>query len=102
MTDGFAYHFEWDVAKAKSNRHKHGLSFDEAVAVFSDPLMLSIPDIVHSETEERWVTLGMSQNNQLIVVIHTFDDSGIESATIRIISARPATKHERRQYENDQ
>jgi len=52
------YHFEWDAAKAARNRQKHGVSFELAATVFRDPLMVSIPDEEHSETEERWITMG--------------------------------------------
>ena len=61
--------------------------------------MLSIPDDEHSETEERWLTLGRADNDKLLVVIHTFEESKAGVANIRIVSARLATKHEQRQYE---
>lgn len=54
----FQFNFEWDITKAISNRRKHGVSFDLAATVFHDPLMVSIPDEDHSETDERWLTLG--------------------------------------------
>lgn len=60
--------------------------------------MLSVPDTEHSETEQRWLTLGLADNNQLLVLIHTFEETKT-GADIRIISARKATKHEQRQYE---
>ncbi len=94
----FDFHFEWDAAKAVSNRHKHGISFEQAATVFIDPLMLSIPDMEHSESEERWITLGQSEDDKLLVVIHTYHEAG-DSTTVRLISARPATKAEQRQYE---
>ena len=99
MVKHFGYYFEWDPTKAASNRRKHGISFDLAASVFRDPLMLSIPDEEHSEIEERWLTLGQAENGMLLVVIHTYQEIGTHSATVRIISARPATKHEQRQYE---
>ena len=95
----FNYHFEWDSAKATSNQRKHGISFDLAATMFNDPLMLSIPDKEHSETEERWLTLGQAANGKLLVVIHTYQEIDRQAASIRIISARLATKQEQRQYQ---
>ena len=99
MAGGFDYHFEWDAAKAESNRSQHGIPFELAATVFNDPLTVSIADAEHSQTEERWITIGQAQDSKLLVVIHTFDDSSSDSAIIRIISARQATQHEQRQYE---
>lgn len=92
------YTFEWDVHKAKSNVKKHRVHFEQAAEVFLDALQLSIMDIEHSEIEERWVTMGKTKSGKLLVVSHTFQEHK-EDATIRIISAREATKHEQRQYE---
>lgn len=86
--------FEWDGAKASSNRRKHHVGFEEASTAFADPCSLSIPDPVHSEDEDRWILLGASASGRLLVVVHVERD-GI----IRIISARRATARERRQYE---
>lgn len=94
----FNYNFEWDATKATSNQRKHGVSFDRAATVFNDQFIISIPDIEHSETEERWLTLGQANNGRMLVVIHTFKERNA-GANIRIISAREATKHEQRQYE---
>ena len=89
--------FEWDERKNQSNQKKHGVSFEEAVTVFFDPNQLSIPDIVHSEDEERWVTIGMSKKLKTLVVIHlSLTDRSAQ--TIRVISARKADKEERTQY----
>ena len=92
------YNFQWDPRKAKSNAKKHGVSFEQAAEVFLDALQLAVFDDEHSETEERWVTLGKTRNGTLLVVVHTFAEHQ-DSATVRIISAREATKHEQRQYE---
>jgi uncharacterized DUF497 family protein len=100
MSTDFDYHFEWDPAKALGNRRKHGVSFELAAEVFQDPLLLSMFDEEHSEHEERWVTLGQTSNGQLLVVIHTYQEIDERSAVVRIISARPAVKPERKQYEN--
>ncbi len=88
-----SFGFEWDPDKAESNERKHGVTFDEASTVFGDPLSRTGPDPLHSEEEERWVTLGVSEQGRLLVVVHT--DRG---EAIRIISARPATGREWRTY----
>ena len=93
------YHFEWDPVKNKTNLRKHGISFEEATEIFLDPLQLSMPDHEHSELEERWITLGNIQAHQLHLVVHTFMTYHQYQVTIRIISARPATRHEQKQYE---
>lgn len=98
MVEGFNYHFEWDSAKAAGNKRKHGISFDLATTMFNDPLMLSIPDKEQSETGERWLTLGQAANAKLLVVIHTYREIDSQAATVRIISARLATKQEQHQY----
>jgi uncharacterized DUF497 family protein len=64
-------------------------------------LAVSIYDEDHSETEERWVTLGQAENGQLLVVVHSYHETSPSEAMVRIISARPATKHEQRQYEHN-
>jgi len=87
--------FEWDARKGRINLEKHSVSFDEATTVFGDPLAGTIPDPEHSEGEERFVTVGHSVKNRLIVVCHTE-----EGDTVRIISAREATSHERTKYES--
>lgn len=87
--------FEWDENKAKLNEKTHKVSFEEASTVFGDTLSLTIPDPLHStEEEERYVTIGMSYRQNLLVVVHC--DRG---NNIRIISARKATKREREEYE---
>ena len=86
--------FEWHETKAKSNLAKHGVSFEEAATVFGDPLSVTIPDPAHSQAENRFVILGISHNQKLLVVVHT--DRG---DNIRIISARRASRRERINYE---
>lgn len=86
--------FEWDESKALLNERKHGVSFDEAATVFADPLSLTIVDDAHSDEEDRFVDIGESSNGRLLVVVYTEHDE-----TIRIISCRPATRAERRTYE---
>jgi uncharacterized DUF497 family protein len=92
-----AIRFTWDLAKAAANRRKHGVDFAEAATAFADPLSLTVPDPDHSEAEDRFLLLGRSEPGRLLVVVH------VERAAdeIRIISARPAARVERHQYEED-
>ena len=92
------YNFEWDPRKAHDNRNKHGITFDEAATVFRDSKALSIFDPDHSETEDRWVTMGISEKGRLLILIHTFREEGEDHVTIRIISSRKATKQEAKNY----
>lgn len=85
--------FEWDPRKAASNERKHRVSFDEAMTVFADWDSITIPDPDHSEDEERFLVIGVSARNQLLVVSHT--DRGENT---RIISARRADARERQKY----
>jgi len=87
--------FEWDREKAKKNLRKHRVSFDEAVTVFYDPLSATFNDPDHSIDEERFITIGYSSHGRLLVVSHTE-----RGKTVRIISARPATAHERKRHES--
>ncbi len=93
------YDFEWDLKKAKANARKHQVSFERATTIFRDPNLLSIPDDEHSESEERWITMGLDENGILLVLVHTFEKIVAGSARIRIISARKATKKETKHYE---
>ena len=86
--------FEWDPRKATLNRKSHGVTFEEASTAFGDPLSITVPDPDHSRGERRYVTIGVSATGAALVVCHT-DRSG----KIRIISARRATKQERRAYQ---
>ncbi len=92
------YNFEWNPNKAKSNIKKHGVCFEEATTVFLDPMAMTIFDPDHSETEERWITFGISKNSRLLVVCHTYFEEDNETAIIRIFSSRKATKTEDKQY----
>jgi uncharacterized protein len=85
---------EWDSTKATANLGKHGVSFEEAATVFADPLAITIPDTDHSIGEHRFLTIGYSTELKLLLVINTERDD-----TIRIISARRATRIERQIYE---
>lgn len=88
-------HFEWDESKAKANLKKHGVSFDEAKTVFADERGRLIADPDHSNDEERFVLLGYSSALKLLVVCHCYRSA---ENTIRIISARKATKREAASY----
>jgi uncharacterized DUF497 family protein len=87
--------FEWDKKKESANRKKHGVSFQEATTVFGDPLAATIPDPDHSRGEPRFVTIGYSAGNRLVVVSYME-----EGDNFRIISAREANTHERKTYES--
>jgi uncharacterized DUF497 family protein len=89
--------FEWDENKARTNLAKHGVSFEDASTVFGDPMSITIPDPAHSQAEDRWIILGHSQRGRLLVVVHTE-----RGDNLRIISARPASRRERKQYEESQ
>lgn len=89
--------FEWDDQKAAANFKKHGVRFAEAVTVWQDQNSIEIPDSLHSESEERWIRLGLSRKANLLVVVYC---ERIEGERIRIISARAATKIESNQYQS--
>lgn len=89
--------FEWDESKALLNERKHGVSFDEAVTVFADPLSLTVVDGAHSDEEDRFVDIGESSDGRLLVVVYSEHNE-----TIRIISCRSATRAERRTYEQSE
>lgn len=92
------YNFKWDPRKARDNRDKHAVTFDEAATVFKDVRALSILDPDHSETEDRWITMGISEKGRLLIVIHTFQEESEDAVTIRIISSRKAIKQEIKTY----
>ena len=90
--------FEWDSGKEKVNIEKHGINFEQASYVFADPHALNRYDDEHSIEEDRWVLLGRSLNEIILVVVHTFkNDDNIEY--VRIISARKASKIEQHSYQ---
>lgn len=91
----YELNFAWDSRKASANVRKHGVSFAEAETVFSDDNAILLDDPGHSQDEYRSVLLGLSERFRILVVSHTLRDRG---RTIRIISARKATKREREQY----
>jgi uncharacterized protein len=85
---------EWDEEKNATNVQKHGVSFEEAATVFSDPLSDTFDDPDHSAEENRFITIGTSEKGRVLMLAHTDREDGI-----RIISARELTKQERRNYE---
>ena len=85
--------YEWDEKKAARNLVKHGVSFEEAVTVFGDPLSDTFPDPDHSYHEQRFIIIGSAESGKILVVAHTDDGQGV-----RIISARDATSGERKSY----
>ena len=87
--------FEWDERKNAVNQKKHGISFQEAMSVFADENALFLLDPDHSETEERYLLLGLSATLSLVVVSHCYRS---RDEVIRIVSARRATRRERAQY----
>ncbi len=87
--------FDWDENKNKLNQSKHKIDFEEAKTVFYDPSALLIYDPDHSEAEERFIIMGMSQNLKILVVCHCYRSN---DEVIRIISARKADKDEIKQY----
>jgi len=89
--------FDWDPEKAASNEKKHGVAFSEAATAFGDPISITVPDPEHSSGEARFILLGLTYRGRLVVVAHTE-----ASDSIRIISARPATRSERRSYEQEE
>jgi len=88
--------FEWDDEKARANLRKHGVSFREAATAFADWLHITYPDPQHSTDEERFVTIGLSERNRMLVIAHTD-----RSDAVRIINARLASRLERKIYEEE-
>jgi uncharacterized protein len=89
--------FEWDPEKAALNVQGHDVSFEDAASVFGDPLAATIPDPEHSTDEPRFITMGVTPSQRLLVVVHTD-----RADRVRIISARPATRAEKKKYEEGQ
>lgn len=90
--------FEWDAAKAQRNIRKHGVSFEEAATVFLDPFAMTFNDPDHSADERRYITIGVSSRQRLLLVAHGDKDE----STIRLISAREATRREKNAYQETQ
>lgn len=91
--------FEWNKNKARENLRKHKVSFDEAKTIFADALIITFPDDFHSDKENRFISIGISINNRILLVVHTEQDKAENTIIIRIISCRKATASEREIYE---
>ena len=89
--------FEWDDDKALSNLRKHSVSFEEGATIFNDPMVATIADPDHSTKEERYISIGISVQDRLLVVVHTEREE-----RIRLISCRKATGAERKFYETNE
>lgn len=100
--DEHQFQFEWDEAKAAANSRKHGVSFDLASSIFGDPRILTLADTTHSETEERWFSIGLASNGVPMSVAYLWTDAGSGLIKIRLITARPATATEIRYYTESQ
>ncbi len=91
--------FEWNEEKAKTNLRKHKISFEEAESVFDDTHLLTFPDDIHSIDEERFISIGYSNVNRVLLVVHTEETENDKQIIVRIISCRKATALEREIYE---
>jgi uncharacterized DUF497 family protein len=96
--DARPFQFDWDDGKADANARKHGVTFELATTIFHDPRLLTIADLDHSATEERWFSVGCASNGVLLSVAYLWSDNDAMT-NIRLISARKSTQAERRQYQ---
>lgn len=96
------FQFEWNEAKAAANSLKHGVSFELASSIFSDPRILTLADTTHSESEERWFSIGLANNGVPMTVSYLWTDVGAGLIKIRLISARRSTASEIRNYTESQ
>lgn len=88
------YEFDWNAEKASRNEQKHGVTFEEAATVFEDVFAVEVFDKTHSDEEDRWIMIGVSRNDRILLVAFTLRD-----LKIRLISAREARHRERLEYE---
>jgi len=95
------FQFEWDEVKAGANVRKHGVSFELASTVFSDPRLLTVADLEHSEIEERWFSTGCASNGAMLSIVYLWSESDPATTKIRLISAREATPTEIHHYEEN-
>jgi len=94
--------FEWNENKARLNRKKHGVSFEEAKTIFNDPFQITFLDEFHSTEEERQISIGLSGRRRVLLVVHTERDQSGDLVIICIISARKATPSEQKTYEENE
>ena len=92
------FQFEWDENKAVTNVRKHGVSFELAATVFNDPHLISAVDLLHSESEDRWFSIGCASNGKILSIVYLWQEVDPVLTKIRLISARPATQTEKRRY----
>ena len=92
------FQFEWDEAKADANARKHSVTFELASTVFHDPRLLTVADLQHSDTEERWFSVGCASNGVVLSGAYLWSDADPAASNIRLISARNSTQAESRQY----
>jgi len=93
--------FEWDARKAKANIQKHKVSFEEAKTIFNDPHLVTYSDEFHSDREDRFISIGYSTRNRILLAVHTEYQEAEDILVIRIISSRKATTAERKFYDED-
>jgi len=93
---------EWDTKKAQVNLQKHKVGFEEAQTVFADPFLVTFRDEFHSQSEDRFISIGMSTRERVLLVVHTGSEESSERITVRIISCRKATSSERKIYEENE
>jgi uncharacterized protein len=93
------FQFQWDELKAAANVRKHGVSFELASTVFSDPRLFTVADLEHSEIEERWFSIGRASNGAMLSIVYLWSESDPATIKVRLISAREATETEIRHYE---
>ena len=96
---GPQFQFEWDEAKANANVRKHGVAFELARTIFNDQRLLTVADLEHSDTEERWFSIGCASNGAVLSVVYLWPDADVAETKIRLISARKATQTEIRYYQ---
>ena len=94
-----SFQFEWDEVKADADVRKHGITAEMGSTIFFDPNLLSVADMEHSETEDRWFSVGIAANGALLSVVYLWSDGGPAAITVRLISARGATRSECGQYQ---
>ena len=92
--------FEWDANKARTNLRRHKVSFEEAKTLFRDPFLITFPDESHSDTKDRYISIGYSMCERILLVVHTEHQASKKISIIRIISCRKVTPSERKVYEN--
>lgn len=93
--------YDWDKRKAKINLAKHKVSFEEGETIFDDPFLVTYPDELHSEEEDRLISIGTSKSKRLLLVVHVEKSETSDYILIRIISCRKATPFERSLYEKN-